>query len=59
MNDSGEIVGAIEFEFQTGSERLFNQRDRWGLGRIKMFHQQLRVLDRISQRDHSGSEQIA
>ena len=52
-------MGAIEFEFQTGGERLFNQRDRLRFGRIKMFHQQFRAFDRICQRHHSGGKQVA
>ena len=45
VNDDRKIVSAIEFEFQTGAERLFDQGNRLRLGRIKMFHQQFRVLD--------------
>ena len=59
VNDRGKIVRAIEFQFQAGGERLFNQRNGLRFGRINVFHQQFRALDRARQCDHSGCEQIA
>ena len=49
---------AFKFDFEARSQRLLHQRHDLRIRRIDMLHQYLTVIDRIGQRDHSGSENV-
>ena len=58
MDHGGEIVRSLQFDFQARDQCLLHQRQSDRIGRVDMFHQCFTVIDRVRERDHSGSEEI-
>ncbi len=58
VNHSGEIVRAVQFDFQTGDQHLLHQRQSDGVGWVDMLQQCFTVIDRAGERDHPGREHI-